>query len=985
MSRSTRTSCWSSRWTWGEAYFRRVEVDEDAVDRHVPIDVRMGRPSRGSSAAASATAPTPACAVAAASSGAGSTAAAIRPTPTSCSPRSSAASRPTTVCRRRIRAPTSSASPPATPTEDTDTARSQTGLLSGTFSRNLGTWRESFTLGFRREDFEVGVDSGVTDPRSRGRVRQDQVGRPHLPDLGTTARLRGPRRGGRFLTDTSFVQLTGRAKAIWSFGRTRLISRADLGWTETSDFRSLPASLRFFAGGDQSVRGYDYQELGPLDEEDNVIGGEALVVGSVELDRLFFDFGRFGQWGAAVFYDVGGAAHDLGKSLESGVGAGLRWLSPIGLVRVDAAVALDRPGSPIRSTSTLGPTSDDPMHASRRDRCGARRAGLARARGGRGGLAVRDPVRRALRARARGRADARQSRARRVDGPIRGPLRLERVVYEREGLRLEINELLLRWRPRALLRRQLDVEELAASGVRLRTEPTLRRDPLELPQIDLPVNLAVRQATVRGAAIAIGGGEPIRIRSAALETVSRGDALVIERFDLDSPDLELEVSGSLTPLGAYPVDLDLAWALALPDGTRYRGAGTLDGTLEDLTVRQRLTEPFAAVVEAGCSIRSMICDSRAAPKPPAFRSPRSIPLARDAGVRRRRGVGSARRSRGEGPGEDRERRLRDGGRRRRDRGRRQELAHRAPAPGSDRSRAKVSATAVELDDPPRFDLEAGWTDLRWPLDPPRQAMLLAPSGSLRASGTTASYRIEGGLRAALPAVTLPRPGRRLSIDAQLAVAGDASGARIERLDGRTLGGRVTGEGALSWSPRSIGDWPARRRSAPRSGRPRLDGDLDLAVSTEGRMTEAGPRGSIALRRIAGRVHGQPVRGDGRVELRGEQLSIPDLRLVWGDAALAAAGVVGDTLDLRFRLDAPDLAKLLPDVAGSLSIDGALDGPRTSPGLEAKLQAVSLAIGTLRAKSIAGTVTAGAGERDPLDVALTVSDLAYGERDFPVAR
>ena len=47
--------------------------------------------------------------------------------------------------------------------------------------------------------------------------------------------------------------------------------------------------------------------------------------------------------------------------------------------------------------------------------------------------------------------------------------------------------------------------------------------------------------------------------------------------------------------------------------------------------------------------------------------------------------------------------------------------------------------------------------------------------------------------------------------------------------------------------------------------------------------------------------------------------------------------------------------------------------------------MSLAIGTLRAKSIAGTVTAGAGERDPLDVALTVSDLAYGERDFPVAR
>jgi translocation and assembly module TamA len=134
-----------------------------------------------------------------------------------------------------------------------------------------------------------------------------------------------------------------------------LIARAETGWTETSAFRTLPASLRFFAGGDQSVRGYALQELGPRDEEDNVIGGEALLVGSVELDRLFFDFDRFGRWGAAVFYDVGGAARDFGDSLESGAGAGIRWLSPIGLVRLDAAWALSRPGAPIRFHVGVGP------------------------------------------------------------------------------------------------------------------------------------------------------------------------------------------------------------------------------------------------------------------------------------------------------------------------------------------------------------------------------------------------------------------------------------------------------------------------------------------------------------------------------------------------------------------------------------------------------------------------------------------------------
>ena len=240
--------------------------------------------------------------------------------------------------------------------EDTDTARSQTGLVSGTFSRNLGTWRESFSLGFRREDFEVGVDRGVADllvPEvGFGRTRADDR---IYPSWGR--RLDFAARGAveGFLTDTSFLQLTARGKSIWSFGEVRLIARVETGWTDTDDFRALPASLRFFAGGDQSVRGYGYQELGRLDEEGNVIGGEALVVGSVELDHLFLDFERFGQWGAAVFYDVGGAARDLGESLERGAGAGIRWLSPIGLVRVDAAFALDRPGTPVRLHLSIGP------------------------------------------------------------------------------------------------------------------------------------------------------------------------------------------------------------------------------------------------------------------------------------------------------------------------------------------------------------------------------------------------------------------------------------------------------------------------------------------------------------------------------------------------------------------------------------------------------------------------------------------------------
>src|SRR6185503_18362942 len=132
------------------------------------------------------------------------------------------------------------------------------------------------------------------------------------------------------------------------------------------------------------------------------------------------------------------------------------------------------------------------------------------------------------------------------------------------------------------------------------------------------------------------------------------------------------------------------------------------------------------------------------------------------------------------------------------------------------------------------------------------------------------------------------------------------------------------------------------------------------------------RGSIVLSRVDGNLHGQAVRGEGRIELDGAEYRIPDLRLVWGDAALAAAGVVGDTFDLDLRLDAPDLAKLLPDLAGSLSLEGSVEGPRASPGLRAEMQGSSLRVGTVSAKSVTGTVKAGTRPDDRFDVALSAA-------------
>jgi len=164
-------------------------------------------------------------------------------------------------------------------------------------------------------------------------------------DLG----LRGA--SDKLASDTSFMQWQGGLKAISAINdRNRFIARGRLGGIRTSAFNELPSSVRFFTGGAQSVRGYAYQSLGPVDADGKVIGGRYLMVGSIEYEHSFN-----GKWGVALFYDGGNALNNLRNDLERGAGIGLRWKSPVGPVRIDLASAISRDGQPWRIHINIGP------------------------------------------------------------------------------------------------------------------------------------------------------------------------------------------------------------------------------------------------------------------------------------------------------------------------------------------------------------------------------------------------------------------------------------------------------------------------------------------------------------------------------------------------------------------------------------------------------------------------------------------------------
>ena len=152
---------------------------------------------------------------------------------------------------------------------------------------------------------------------TNGYVLQGQLGGALLP----------------ILTDEKFLRLYLRGQMFKPLGEAgTLVLRGEFGAVAAKEKLGVPSTFLFRAGGDQSVRGYGYRELG-VRENDAIVGGKYLLTASAEYQYFFRP-----PWGVAVFYDVGNAADKVGDlKPKSGFGVGARWRSPVGPINVDLA------------------------------------------------------------------------------------------------------------------------------------------------------------------------------------------------------------------------------------------------------------------------------------------------------------------------------------------------------------------------------------------------------------------------------------------------------------------------------------------------------------------------------------------------------------------------------------------------------------------------------------------------------------------------
>jgi translocation and assembly module TamA len=176
-------------------------------------------------------------------------------------------------------------------------------------------------------------------------VRRDDTDDPLDPTRGSRLRLEVTPFFVPVTDSTAFlrteVSVSG-YQSVYQNGRVVLAGRAKLGVIGGPRTDLIPSNKRFFAGGGGSIRGFAFQDVGPLDAEAEPIGGRSLIELGAEIRvRVTKTIGLVPFIEAGDVYDA--AVPDFPRMLRFGAGLGLRYFSPIGPLRLDLAVPLNAP------------------------------------------------------------------------------------------------------------------------------------------------------------------------------------------------------------------------------------------------------------------------------------------------------------------------------------------------------------------------------------------------------------------------------------------------------------------------------------------------------------------------------------------------------------------------------------------------------------------------------------------------------------------
>ncbi len=232
---------------------------------------------------------------------------------------------------------------------DTSSSKLESGVHYWTKLR--GAWQRDYFVRALFEDYTQGSTSGnsllLLPGVSLNRLMADKS---LDPEWGQRILLTTEFSQRVWGSDLNFTRLWGRTKWIYTpWEGARVVTRFEQGVIWGAHVDNVPPSLRFFAGGDQSVRGFGFETLSPKDSSGSLTGARYVTVGSMEYAHPVAE-----KWRLATFVDAGTATNTYSDPIKVGTGMGVRWLSPLGPIRFDLAFGVSETHVPWRLHFGLG-------------------------------------------------------------------------------------------------------------------------------------------------------------------------------------------------------------------------------------------------------------------------------------------------------------------------------------------------------------------------------------------------------------------------------------------------------------------------------------------------------------------------------------------------------------------------------------------------------------------------------------------------------
>jgi translocation and assembly module TamA len=154
----------------------------------------------------------------------------------------------------------------------------------------------------------------------------------------------------KWFSSDDLVKVYGQTKFLRTYNDQQILLSTELGAIYADSIDDVPSSMRFFTGGDQSVRGYDYESIGPSDSAGYLVGGLYLALASLE-----YRIPVYGHWKMAFFVDAGTATDDFSEDISTSTGIGAVWASPVGPIRIYVAKPFTNASNSIALHFMIGP------------------------------------------------------------------------------------------------------------------------------------------------------------------------------------------------------------------------------------------------------------------------------------------------------------------------------------------------------------------------------------------------------------------------------------------------------------------------------------------------------------------------------------------------------------------------------------------------------------------------------------------------------